>query len=212
MMGWMQFSTEGFGYITDFEALFFWPLLFTGLGWLLVGLPLVRLLYLWRVQSFFAVVMFSTLATTLGFLALAALMQFGIIFMIWWPVCIGLIGGSVYWLLSRYEPLSAWIWGTVPILFFPFVVYVLYPVGLLWFPYTTFILMEGAVGPEAEFAVIEQVKVGDSYQDLQRRYPEFFQGPSLSKSYSWGNIEWYYRIEFDRPGGRVTKVEVIRGD
>lgn len=117
-MVWMQFG-NGSGYITDFKFLFFWPLLFTFIGWLFVGLPLVFLLQGERFRSLLVTVLVAVASTTLVFLGIAALFQFGLMAMIWWPVLIGLIGGTIFWVLQKYQPLRGWIFWILPIVFPP---------------------------------------------------------------------------------------------
>ena len=207
----MQFDQSGFGYITDFEFFLFWPLIFTFIGWLLVGLPLVLIMGDNRIRQLGFVVGSATLATTLSFLVIAALYGFGLIPLIWWPLIIGLIGGTVFWLLQRYQPFRSWVFWLVPIIFFPFIRFVLLPIGISFFPYRTHVLAEGTIGPEALYAVIERVQVGDTYEELHRRYPQIFSEPVSSMSSSLGS-GWSYSITFGKNGHRVTKVEIKKNN
>jgi hypothetical protein len=127
--------------------------------------------------------------------------------LIWWPVLIGLIGGIVYWLLQRSQPLRGWVFWSIPVLFFPFVRFVVLPIGIAFFPYTTHVLAEGAIGREALIGVIKRIEVGDTYQELHRRYPQIFYQPVLGISSSGGGCS--YSIQFDDTRARVVKVEII---
>lgn len=204
-LAWMQFGT-GFGYITDFAFLLFWPLLFSFIGWLFVGLPLVLMLKGERFRSALVIIPIAVASTTAVFLVIAALFQFGLLYFLWWPVLIGLIGGATFWLLQHYEPRSSWIFWVAPIAFFPFVRFVLLPMGIAFFPYITHVLAEGAIGNEALFAVMHRVKVGDSFQELNGRYPQLFPKPILGTSFYSGNAS--YIISFDDSCEKVTGIEV----
>jgi hypothetical protein len=206
-LAWLQFDERGFGYITDFEFLLFWPLLFTAIGWLVVGLPIAISLGRAAVPGIGKVILISTAATTATFLCIAALFQIGLMTLIWWPVLIGLIGGIVYWLLQRSQPLRGWVFWSIPVLFFPFVRFVVLPIGIAFFPYTTHVLAEGAIGREALIGVIKRIEVGDTYQELHRRYPQIFYQPVLGISSSGGGCS--YSIQFDDTRARVVKVEII---
>ncbi len=203
----MQFRTTGFGYITDFEFFLFWPLIFTFIGWLVVGLPLALKIGKGKETKFRVSVICWTLATTISFLLVAALFQFGIIFLIWWPVLIGAIAGSLFWLLQvkNFVPVVA-AWAS-PILFFPFVRFVLLPLGIAYFPYTTLVIGEGAIGKEALYAVIERIEVGDTFEELNRKYPLIFDKPTLGRSSS-SSSGWSYRIKFDETKTEVIEIEV----
>jgi len=203
----MQFRSTGFGYITDFGFFLAWPLIFTFLGWLLVGLPLSLKIGKGRESKYWLCLWSWTLATTLSFLLVAALFRFGIIFLIWWPILIGLIGGSTFWLLEVKFPIPASLAFLLPILFFPFVRFALLPIGIAYFPYTTHVLAEGAIGQEALYAVIERIEVGDTFEELNQRYPQIFEQPILGTSSHSGN-GWFYRIKFDESRHRVIEVEV----
>lgn len=204
-LAWMQFG-KGFGYITDFAFILFWPLLFSFLGWLLVGLPLVLILKGERFRSPLAIIPVAVASTTVVFLGIAALFQFGLLSFLWWPVLIGLFGGATFWLLQRYEPGKSWIFWIAPVAFFPFVRFVLLPLGIAFFPYTTHVLAEGAIGNEALFAVMRRVQVGDSFEDLNRKYPQLFPEPILGTSFYSGNSS--YTFSFDDSRQKVTKIEV----
>lgn len=203
---WMQFDENGFGYITDFEFLLFWPLLFTALGWLVVGLPIALNFGTGALPRFRKVLLVSTAATTATFLGISALLQFGLMPLAWWPVLIGVIGGSVYWTLQKSQPLRGWVFWMAPLIFFPFVRFVLLPVGIACFPYTTHVLAEGAIGREALIEVIKRVEIGDTYEELHRRYPQVFDERVLAMFSSGGG--WSYSIEFDDTRERVVKVEI----
>jgi hypothetical protein len=204
---WMQVDENGFGYITDFAFLLFWPLLFTVLGWLVVGLPIAVTISDRQIRSYGLLVAVATAATTATYLGIAAVFQFDLLAMMWWPVLTGLLGGSVFWFLQRYQPFPGWVWGLIPIGFLPFVRFVLLPLGLAFFPYTTHVLAEGTIGQEALYAVLERVQVGDTYAELHRRYPAIFDEPVLDMSSASGN-GWSYAITFDQDCHRVTKVEL----
>ena len=197
----------GFGYITDFEFFLIWPLIFTFAGWLLVGLPVALLLKEETVQNLKFVLLISTGSTTVVFLLISALFKFEIIFLIWWPILIGLIGGSVFWLLNKRQPLQNWVFVIIPILFFPLIRFMVLPIGIEHFPYTTHVLAEGAIGNEALLNVIRKVEVGDTYQELHRRYPQIFSEPIIGTSYS-STEGGEYSIEFDEVGGKVIEVKV----
>jgi len=205
-LAWMQFRSS-FGYITDFGFILFWPLLFSFLGWLFVGLPLVLLLRGDRFRSPLVIISVAVASTTIVFLAISALFGFGLFYFLWWPVLIGIIGGATFWILQRYQPRSNWIFWVAPVTFFPLVRFVILPMGIAFFPYTTHVLAEGAIGNEAVFAVMHRVKVGDSFQDLHRRYPQLFPEPSLVMS-SYSGDGASYTISFDDSRQKVTKIEV----
>jgi len=207
-LAWLQFDDGGFGFITDFEFLLFWPLLFTALGWLLVGLPLVLLLGRGAAPGFERVIIIATAATTATFLTIATLLPLGLMTFVWWPVLIGLIGGSVYWLLQKLKPPRAWAFWIAPILFFPFVRFVALPIGVACFPYTTYVLADGIIGNEVRIRVIKRVDVGDTYDELHRRYPLIFRQPVLGSSFSGGG--WTYSIRFDDSRQRVVQVLITR--
>jgi hypothetical protein len=207
LLSWMQFRTTGFGYITDFEFFLFWPLIFTFLGWLVVGLPLALKIGKGKETRFWVSVVCWTLATTVSFLLVAALFQFGIIFLIWWPVLSGAIAGSLFWLLQVKNSVPAVVAWVSPIIFFPFVRFVLLPIGIAYFPYTTHVIAEGAIGQEALYAVIERIEVGDTFEELNRKYPQIFDQPILGTSSSSGN-GWSYSIKFDDGRAKVIEIEV----
>jgi len=206
LLAWMQFDERGFGYITDFKFLLFWPLFFTVLGWLSVGMPIALSLGRNSRPGFGKVVTIATLATTTTFLGIAALFRFGLMVLIWWPVLIGLIGGSVYWLLARAQFRHSWVFWVTPILFFPLIRFVALPIGIAFFPYTTHVLGEGAIGEGALLEVIKRVKVGDTYEELHRRYPRIFNEPILGRSPHGDG--WFYSIQFDDSRERVVEVTV----
>ena len=203
----MQFRSTGFGYITDFDFFLFWPLIFTFLGWLLVGLPVSLKIGRGSETKYWLCLLSWTLATTLSFLLVAALFQFGIIFLIWWPILIGVIGGSIFWFLEAKFPIPTSFSFLLPILFFPFVRFVLLPLGIAYFPYTTHILADGAIGQKALYAVIERVEVGDTFEELHQRYPQIFEEPILGTSSHSGN-GWSYRIKFDEDRHSVIEIEI----
>ena len=207
-LGYLQFG-PGFGYITDFQSLLFWPLLFTFLGWLILALPLALTLRSERFRSLGMIVLLATASTGLSFLAIAAMFRFTILFMIWWPLLIGIIGGILFWILERTNPIPDWLCWTLPIVFFPFVRFVLLPLGIAFFPYTTHVLGEGAIGREALYRVIESIRVGDTYEDLHRRFPQIFSQPTYGTS-SYSGDGWSYSITFDEQRQRVVDVKVKR--
>ena len=159
------------------------------------------------IRSLPVTVTVATMSTTLVFLAIVALFQFGLFPLIWWPVLIGMIGGTIFWLLQRFQPLHGWTFWIPPIVFFPFGRFVLLPIGIAFFPYTTHLLAEGAIGQEAVYAVIQRINVGDSFEDLHRRYPQIFTEPIIGMS-SYSSDGTSYSISFDDKRERVTKVEL----
>ncbi len=200
-MGWRQVD----GYITDFEFYAFWPAAVTLVGWLAVALPIVLLARDDRMRRPGFAIGIATAATSAVWLAVAAALS-----MLlspewwWWPVVIGVVGGAVYWLLETRRPLRPAVLWVAPFAVVAFAYYVALPVGIRFFPYATFVITEGVVGQAALLAVIEQVRVGDTYADLHRRYPQIFDEPIL------GMASEDYAIDFDALGGRVTRVEIRR--
>lgn len=70
-------------------------------------------------------------------------------------------------------------------------------------------LLEGAIGPEAELNVMPSIAIGDSFEELRRRYPALFERPMLSRSARLGGGAGY-ELRFDTLGGIVTEVSVRR--
>jgi hypothetical protein len=191
----------------DLESLLFWSLFFTLLGWAAVGLPLALKLNEIRHRRFFFVVAAATLSTTFTFGLIAALTGFVLIFLVWWPVLIGIIGGMSFWLLEQKRRVPAWVCWALPITFFPFMKFVVLPIGVAHFPYTTHVFAGGIAGKEALFNVIEMVKVGDRAEDLHHRYPEIFQYPKGGGQFA--SVDgWFYSVSFDDEGHRVTEVVI----
>ncbi|MEM7146034.1 MAG: hypothetical protein AAF591_12930 [Verrucomicrobiota bacterium] len=207
-LAWLQFNSSGFGYITDFGFLLFWPLLLTFVGWAAVALPMSLNLWKDQIPTLGKTILISTTATTGTFLLIAAWFRFGLIWMLWWPVLIGLIGGAIFWLLEKWHPRHVWTFWLIPILFFPFVRLVALPIAVNQFPYITHVLAEGAISPEARINVIKRIQVGDHFNDLQVKYPKFFTTPVKNTSFSGGG--WEYYIRFDHPGGQVVEVSAGR--
>ena len=117
--GFLLFIQIKYGHINDFDFLLFWPLFFTLLGWFFVALPLIFFAKE-KLRSLRNAILLFTTATTLTFLAIEGLTQFGIMLLIWWPVFLGIIGGSVYWALEKTKAMPVWLCWIIPFLFFPF--------------------------------------------------------------------------------------------
>lgn len=199
------------GRIMDFGFWLSWPLLFTALGWLVVGLPIALSFSTDALPKLRKVILIATAATTVTFISFALLSQIAslILWLLWWPVLIGVIGGSIYWALQRTQPLRGWVFWVTPLIFFPLVRYVVLPIGIAFFPYSTHVLAEGAIGREAEIEIVKRVKVGDTYQELHRRYPRMFERRSSMSNGIWAisGGDWLVHIEFDDEE-RVTSVEI----
>lgn len=204
IVGYLAWQQAEDGHITDFAFTLFWPLAVTFAGWLVVGLPLALWLGDERIRRLGLVVGVATTATLATWAVIVAALDFPLTSWVWWPLAIGVVGGATLWLLEQRRPFRSWVCWVVPLAFFPAVRYGLLPIGVRWFPYTTYVVGKGVIGPEAELAVIRTVKVGDTYDDLHRRYPAIFDAPYLSTTND------RYTLAFDALGGRVTRVE-IRG-
>ena len=207
-VGYLGVMQSG-SYITDFRFLLFWPLLFTSLGWILVGIRLAISLSKKEDLKLVTSVVSWTAATTLSFLVLAAVFRFGLLFLIWWPFFMGVIAGVSFWYLQRTARIPAWALIAIPLVFFPLVRYVLVPVGVRYFPYTTHVLGEGAIGNEALLNVYSSINIGDTYEHLHRAYPQIFDQPILARS-SYGGGGRGFSIRFDATRSYVTFVEVRR--
>ena len=68
-------------------------------------------------------------------------------------------------------------------------------------------IAEGAIGQEALYGVIERIEAGDTFEELNRKYPQIFDQPILGTSSSSGN-GWSYRIKFDNERAKVIEIEV----
>lgn len=203
LMAWLQID----GYITDFPFYAFWPLAVTFAGWLVVALPIVVLARGDRMRRPGFVIAIATAATSAVWLAVAAALSMPQSpEWWWWPLVIGVVGGAVYWVLETRQPLRPAVWWVAPFAIVALARYVALPAGIRFFPYATYVITEGVIGQEAEVAVIERVRVGDTYADLHRRYPQIFDTPTL------GMAGQRYSIAFDALGGRVTRVETHRDD
>jgi hypothetical protein len=206
----LQSGVIGSGEITDFSFLLFWPLLFTGLGWLLVGLPFALFRPEQEKLTTGRGLLLGTSVTTVTYLALAIWLGWFILVFIWWPILIGLIGGAVYLTLLRKQPFQEKLWPfwVAPFLCFALTRWVVLPVTEQYFPYTYYVLGEGAIGPEAEWSIIERIEPGDRWEHLHRRYPALFAEPTSSIHKVQGN-GWSYFLRFDE-SGRVSEVQVKR--
>ena len=201
-IAWLQFEHD----LSDFEFMFFWPLGFTVLGWLFIGLPIAIRFDASDLEAPGTAVFRFTVATTLSFLLLAWSLEFAILGLIWWPILTGVIGGVTFWFLIRrnVQPLlRLWL---IPILLFPFVRFFVLPFGVEYFPYTTYVLTKGMgdIDTRALLTVLERVEVGDSYQELHRLYPSIFDEPSLGGAMH-GLDGWRYRYSFDKLGGHIRE-------
>ena len=206
-LAWMQFRNSGDGRITDFEFLLYVPLCFTALGWVVIGIPLSLLIGRGGRTRFRVSVVAWMTVTIISFLFISAVFRSRVIVLIWWPISMGFLAGCVFWVLEkkvRIMPIVAFL---IPMLFFPFIRFILLPIGITFFPYSTHILGEGIIGDEPIYRIMQDVKVGDSFEELNRKYPQIFAEPFLNRS-SGSKSSWFYFIEFDENRERVIYINV----
>lgn len=202
----MQFG-PGFGRITDFGFTAFWPLAVTAFGWLVVGVPVARALARVEDLTLARSILTWTVATTASFLPVVLLSSFELLGLTWWPATTGVVGGAVFWTLRRRRfEVRTVLFGT-PVLLPLFVWFVVVPLGVRHAPYTTLVLLDGAIGPQAELNVISTIEVGDTFDELQQRYPALFEMPMGGKDAGLRGGAGY-RLRFDGVGGTVTEVQV----
>jgi hypothetical protein len=198
---WRIYHTPEFGYwnlnyvLTSLELTFFF--------WLFVGFPICTRIGKGESTKLWVCLASLTAATTVLFLPIGFNESYHLI---WSPILIGLIGGGVFWLLEVKIPFPSMVSFLVPVLFCVLVRYLLYPLGIAYFPYTTFVATEGMIENfRAECAVIERVQIGDTFEELNRRYPKIFDEFVSFRSVGG---DTGYRFEFDKESRKIVEVNV----
>lgn len=194
------------GSITDFEFLLLWPLVVTFAGWLLVGLPIALLLSDERARRPGAVLVLAVAAAMGAFGAVNLLFGFGLTWMSFWPLVIGVVGGGAFVALVRWRPRHTWVLWVAPMLLFASVRYVAVPLSVAYLPCAAASWGDGVLGVEAQVRVYRSATVGDSWDDLHARCPHVFDEPFLARGVGGRSGQERVDLEFDRPGGVVVSV------
>ena len=204
---------SGWGYITDFSAIFLWTGLFAFIC-VFTFVPLI--IFIFKKISFsrsniffpFFTILFSQIALTILLLPFTAFQPFqmGLFYFVYAAV-IGLTFGLFYLLLQTKLHLNdkkQWIKKTIflffPILFLIFLFYV-FPFVCPGLAYTYF---GDSIKDKAIKSVLRKCKVGDSIQKINNQLPDFANNMSGKGMMSASMGDFYYNIEFEN--GKITKL------
>lgn len=214
LIGWQVLRKPGFGYITDFTFFLYWPALFGLIGWALILAPLLSWLdednrwlqpsVIWASGAASGVLIFALLVCTW----VPSLVMFA-----WFPAIQGAVGGLTYawlghwsWLEERPAQARTVLLTGPPIALLVFS-YVVWPLVIEHAPYVAYRFGADDSRAAAHLRILQRIKTGDTFADLQRRYPRLFSEPYMS---STGNIDGHhsYNIKFDPTRTHVTEISI----
>ena len=214
LIAWQVLRLPGFGYVTDFEFFLAWPAIFGFIGWAIFVVPMLAWLdednrwlqpsTIWASGAVYGIVVFALLVCWWG----SSLMGLA-----WFPAIQGGVGGLVYAWLGRWtwpewntaKAMPAFFLGPAALLcLFTFVVW---PLVVANAPYLAYQFGADASRAAAHLRILGSIKKGDTFADLQRRYPKLFREPYQS---SVGNIDAHhsFRIRFDKTSTYVTEISI----
>ena len=204
---------SGWGYITDFSAIFFWTGLFTFIC-VFTFVPLIIFLFrktsLSRSNIFFPLftILFSQIALTILLLPFTDFQPFqmGFFYFVYAAV-IGLAFGLFYLLFQsklNLKDKKQWIKKTIflffSVLFLVFLFYV--------FPYVSpglaYKYFGDSIQDKAIISVLRKCKVGDTIQKINCQLPNFASNTRGKGMMSASMDNFYYNIEFEN--GKITKL------
>jgi hypothetical protein len=210
----LQVHGPGPGSVNDFTFMLTWPAMFTGLSWLVIAVPALR-------QPYLAVRLRDPKTSWLAW-PLLALLAYGLLVATWlhgsaallgFPIIVGAVAGLLFPALRRspaHPPLVA----AAPVALALAFAFVVWPGLERVSPYTTYVYGADDSRSRSLERILHRVHEGDAFADLSARYPKIFPREALHMigNSSADGHRFTYRVEFDRLGGNVTRVEVERRD
>jgi hypothetical protein len=200
----------GFGYVTDFAFMRAWPAAFAALAWLLFILPALRSerLRVLLADPRRAILAWPTLALV-SYGVLVATWVDGARGLAWFPLLLGLVAGLVFPRLVSLPARPALV-AAAPVAAILAFGYVVWPALEVVSPYTTYVYGAEGSRTRALGRILSRVRAGDRFADLAARYPRIFATPGtgMTGHAASAGRGFAYRVEFDEPGGAVTRVEI----